>query len=354
MRLELIPGEYPRIVLEPWNTSIETAQEVYGGSEPSVVRIWGRRRLKVLSRLLSFAESAELHVLGTGMPAFVVLKAGPVTFTLATTGFSSANWAQGLAFDLLLPRDLEASPLLDKVARHLDKAHAATLDDLASKLKADKAELTAALQSGCQQGVLMYDLSHFRLRPLLDEPLPAESLRFRSRRERLGHDLLAQKGCVSIESENHIHSVGVELVGKIKLRAEKREYRPLLRLNGEGRVLKAECTCPHYRKHALKEGPCEHLIALRLHYGQLELDRKRNPDRTNVTLETRTYTQRKGKRETVYQLTLDHARLIKRWGESGAKPRVQTLIFNSVDDSRLAFFEQVDSLTSRGFIDTRA
>jgi hypothetical protein len=240
------------------------------------------------------------------------------------------------------------------VVAHLAKTHAATLDKLAGALDQEKPLVTAALQAGCQQGILMFDLSHFRLRPLLDEPLPAEALRFRSRRERLGHDLLAPKGCVSLESENHIHAVGVEIVGKLKIRAEKREYRPLLRMSGEGRVLKAECTCPFYRKHALKEGPCEHLIGLRLHYGKLELDRKQNPDRSSVTLETRSDTRRRGKSETVYQLTLDHSRLVKRWGESGAKPRAKTLIFNSVVDSRIAFFEQVDSLLGRGYIDARA
>ena len=120
--------------------------------------------------------------------------------------------------------------------------------------------------------MLIYDLHSCRLRPLLDEPVPEDELKFRNQRERKAHDLLAVKNAVKLESENHIHDVGIEITGKI--REEKNDFRPLLRLSNESRVLKAECTCPHFRKHQLKEGPCQHLIALRLKFGEIEIERE--------------------------------------------------------------------------------
>ncbi|MEZ0374004.1 MAG: SWIM zinc finger family protein, partial [Candidatus Sericytochromatia bacterium] len=213
IRIELVPGQVPRLVLEPWNLVMETTGGIYKGSRPEIVRLWGRRRLKLLARLLPLAQSIEVHVLGSGMPAYFVIQAGPVSFTLALTGFSASNWSQSLAFDLILPREEEsdkAGKALDRILGHLKTVRSAGLDALSAQLKLTRAEVLAAVQSGCQQGLIIYDLHSCRLRPLLDEPLPLETLRFRNRRERLAYDLLA-KSAVRLESEEHIHEVGVEL-----------------------------------------------------------------------------------------------------------------------------------------------
>ena len=352
IRIELVPGETPRLVLEPWNMVMETSGEVYKGNKPEIVRLWGRRRLKVLSRLLPLADSIDIHVSGSGLPAYFVIKAGLVTFTLALTGFSSANWSQGLAFDLLLPRDTE-NENLEKLLKVLKKDPVLSFEDLGKKLKLDDRDLSAAIQSGCQQGLLIFDLHSCRIRPLLDEPLPVETLKYRNSKERKAHDLLAGSTSVKIEGENHIHGVGVEVTGKV--REDKKDLRPLLRLSNEGRVLKAECTCQFYRKHQLKEGPCEHLIALRLKFGELEIERRLNPDRNSVIQETRSYAKR-GEQgsETVYQLTLNDKRLTKRWGTQGGVMKKHAMVYNNVSDARSAYFEQIDSLEAKGFVDARS
>src|SRR6185312_11832118 len=102
-------------VLEPWELVIATSAGPYLGRAPQVVRIWGRRRLMLLKRLLPFAESIELHLLGSGLPSFYVLRAGPVTFTLGLSGFTSSNWAQAVSFDLLLPRKAAEAGVVEKV-----------------------------------------------------------------------------------------------------------------------------------------------------------------------------------------------------------------------------------------------
>ena len=52
LRYELVPGERPRLVLEPWDLVVHGTGGVYRGSAPRVVRTWGRNRLNVLARVL--------------------------------------------------------------------------------------------------------------------------------------------------------------------------------------------------------------------------------------------------------------------------------------------------------------
>ncbi len=357
VRIELVPGEAPRLVLEPWEVVIPTSAGVYTGKKSEVVRIWGRRRLMLLRRLLPFADAIDVYLLGTGLPSFYVLRAGAFTFTLGLSGFTSANWAQAVSFDLLLPRKAD-SAAAEKVTAHLAKAWSAPAHAIATATGLSSAETLEALQVGCQQGKLMFDVARevYRHRPLTGEPLSAARFAFRNGRERRAHDLCAQKGAVRLASANRIHGVGLELTGKITVVADKREYRPELLLDDEGRVKKAECTCAFFRKHQLKEGPCEHLVALRLFEAREEAKRRSQSGkaRGTVTMETRTYARRHARGEDVYQLALDQTRLKIRWGLRGQDARVQSLFFNSIDDARSAYFERVDDLEKRGFLDATA
>ena len=357
VRVELVPGEPPRLVLEPWELVLPTSAGIYAGRAPQVVRIWGRRRLMLLKRLLPFATGIDVHLLGTGLPSFYVVRAGPITFTLGLSGFTSSNWAQAVSFDLLLPRAAGAKPSkpLDQVIAYLEKRWFAPVSAITADLGLTGPDALEALQRGCQQGKLMFDVARdvYRFRPLTDAPLDQARLAFRNDRERRASDLVAGKASVKIVSENRIHGVGLELTGKVVVEAEKREYRPMLLLDDDGRVRKAECTCVFFRKHQLKEGPCEHLVALRLHQSREEMRRReqRGGARSAVTLETRTYAKRHARGEDVYQIALDRQRVKLRWGPRGADARVQTLVFNTAERARAAYFERVDDLETRGFLD---
>jgi hypothetical protein len=358
MRIELVPGEPPRLVLEPWELVIKTTSGPFVGRTPQVVRIWGRRRLMLLSRILPFVESADIHLLGTGLPSFWVLHMGPLTFTLGLSGFTSANWAQAVSFDLLLPRRAADSSALDKVEKHLGKTWVAPAKDIAAAVGLEPPRVLEALQVGCQAGLFMFDVAReaYRYRPLTGEALDPARFEFRNDRERRAWDLAAEKGAVRIVTENRIHGEGLELTGKVAVTAEKREYRPALLVDDEGRVRKAECTCAFYRKHQLKEGPCEHLVALRLCEAREEQRRRaqRSASRSAVVLETRTYARRHALGEDVYQVALDRRRLKVRWGLRGAEARVQSLVFNSVEEAQAAYFARVDDLEKRGFLDATA
>jgi hypothetical protein len=358
VRVELVPGEPPRLVLEPWELVIKSAAAPYAGRTPQVVRIWGRRRLMLVTRLLPFVESVDLHLLGTGLPSFWVFRAPGLSFTLGLSGFTSANWAQAVSFDLLLPRRASDEGPLEKVSKHLAKAWVAPAAEIASAVGLPPAQVLTALQVGCQRGLFMFDVARdaYRYRPLTGQALDPARFEFRNDRERRAHDLCAVAGAVKIVTENRIHGEGLELTGKVAVVAEKREYRPALLVDDEGRVRKAECTCAFFRKHQLKEGPCEHLVALRLAEAREEQRRRaaRGASRSGVLLETRTYARRRDQGEDVYQVALDRQRVKIRWGLRGAPQRVQSLVFNSVEEAQAAYFARVDDLEKRGFMDATA
>lgn len=352
IRVELVPGEAPRLVLEPWETVLETGSP-YTGRRPEIVRIWGRRRWSLLQRFLPFVEGAELHLIGSGMPSFLVLRAGPLTLTLGLTGFTSANWSRALAFDALLPRADATSPVHEAVLDHLGEVWSATRAELAQAAGATGAELSEALQALSLQGAVAFDLAggRVRLRPLTGVALEAEALRFRNVDERLAHGLLADKA-VKVTTENVVHGTGTEIVATVK--AEGRELRTSFTLDPEGRVRRAACTCPKFRTHQLKEGPCAHLLAVRLRLEELARTREKRRG-SALRAETRTYARRTGKGEAVAQVSFDQTRLKVRWGlRTDERLRVQQLVFDSVDEARAAYLERIAGLEARGYLDASA
>ena len=357
LRVELVPGEKPRVVLEPWETVIETNAEIYQGRQAKVIRVWGRRRLMLLRRMLPFVEEVEVHLLGSGLPSFWVLRAGHTTLTLGLTGFTASNWSQAVNFDLLMPRKTQGTKELEKIVKHLAKQWASDRAGLTKATKLAGADLIETLQLGCQHGQIMYDLpdERFRLRPLTSTPLNMERLEFRSPRERLAHDLVHRKDAISIATENRIHGTGLELIGKAFVAEDKREYRPQMLLSDEGFVSRAECTCNTFRQHGLKGGPCTCLIALRLTHAMRE-KRLREGGRAlkTVSVETRSYSKREHDVEHVVQISLNRKRLKVRWGQAGDAMRVQQLQFDSVEAARGEYVERVTKLEERGYLDASA
>ncbi len=205
----------------------------------------------------------------------------------------------------------------------------------------------------------MFDVAReaYRFRPLTGEALDPARFEFRNDRERRAHDLCAEKGAVKIVTENRIHGEGVELTGKVAVAADKREYRPALLIDDEGRVKKAECTCTFFRKHQLKEGPCEHLVALRLAEAREEQRRRaqrgsaretRGAGDAHLRAEARQGGGRVpgGARPAARQGALGPARR----AAAGAEPGVQL----RGRGAQAAYFARVDDLEKRGFLDATA
>lgn len=359
IRVELVPGQAPRLVLEPWETVLEASTGPYTGRTPSMVRIWGRRRLSMLARFVPYITAAELHVMGSGMPSFLVARGKGVTLTLGLTGFTAQAWSQGLFLDTLLPRDTlddaDRVKTQKKVLTALGKVHAASADDLAAKTKVDASDTRAALQAACQMGQAVYDIADglFRARTLLEQPLPLAQLAFRSDDERRAADYLATDGAVSLDSVEDVFGEGTVVRGTVKDAADKREYAVQFTVADDGRVFAVDCTSAKFRTHKLKQGPSAPLIAVCKRFHALRLAKARGElDPHTITVETKVFGRRSGSDEDVVHVALNKKRLRVRFGKrSDVKLRMQQLVFASVDDARTAYFDRCAALERQGYLD---
>ena len=200
----------------------------------------------------------------------------------------------------------------------------------------------------------MFDVAEdvYRLRPLVDKPLEMDRLEYRNANEREAYDLVFRQSAVTITQENRIYGTGTELVGTVKVAGDKREYAPRMLISDDGFVIRAECTCPQFRQHGIKEGPCPHLIALRIAHAIRERHRRESGEvDDSIRVETRTFSKRTEGNETVYQITLDERRLKVRWGKPGTTLRVQQFRFPNVEEARGDYLDRVDELLEKGFLD---
>ncbi len=355
LRFELVPAERPRLVLEPWETVLTATGDVFRGKAARVVRVWGRRRLMTVRRLLPFVDAVDVYLLGSGLPSFWVFRAGDVTLTLGLTGFTGSNWSQALGFDLLLPRKTQTTEPLKKVVDFLAAGvWAADTKALAAGTGVKGSALLETLQLGCQQGQLMFDIATglYRLRPVVGGSLDLARLQYRNVREKVAFDLLTRRGAVRVVSENRIAGQGLELTGEVSVAEDKRDYRPQMVLADEGQVRRAVCTCAAFRKQGLKAGPCVHLIALRLAYAERAAKKAKTDDA--VAFETRAFTRRDGDTEAVVQVSLERRKVRVRWGPAGQAMRVQALRFNTEADARAAYFARLAALDAGGYLDAVA
>jgi hypothetical protein len=354
LRFELVPAQQPRIVAEPWETVFTTTGAVFRGKAARLIRVWGRRRLMTVKRLLPFVQSVDVYLLGSGLPSFWVFRCGDITLTLGMTGFTSANWSSALGFDLLLPRKTQDGEPTKKVVAYLADQWKADTKELGEQTGVKGPALVEAVQLGCQNGELMFDIANnvYRHRPLTDKPLDLDRLQYRNQREKVAHDLLTRRGAVRITGENRIAGIGLELTGTVSVTEEKRDYRPQMVLADEGQVRKVTCTCATFRKQGIKGGPCVHLIALRLAFAEKEAKKAKSDEA--VKFETRAFAKREGEVENVVQISLERDKIKYRWGLSGQTMRLQTMRFNTEADARQAYFAKLADLDAKGYLDAIA
>ena len=359
LRYELVPGQTPRLVLEPWEQVSNASGPPYQGKLPQVVRTWGRQRLSLLGRLLPHAKAVDVYLLGAGLPAFYVLDLGVASLTLALSGWTDSGWAGIATFDLLAPGGNENEVLAKRVVNQLTKSPL-TLDALTEMLRQPRQTIRQVLLGELLKGALVHDIASglFHHRPLLAQPLELEHLRYRDAREEQAHRLLAIKDQVQLTRIHDLGLDGTAIDGEVQDRQAHRHYQTSFTLDREGRTIKASCTCHEFRRAGLKQGPCPHMIALRLRYAReqaaLEQARETTAGRRLIRAETRTLTRRQGETVLSYRISLDERQMLLRWGNDPRTLRQQRLLFNRAEEARDAYFARLDQLAKQGFIDASA
>jgi hypothetical protein len=267
MRYILKPGEPVRVIFEPWNQELVCDRSFYHGDKPEEIRVWGRRRLLILERLIPVARKFTVHLLGTGLPSFYVADLNDLSFTLGLSGWTANDWAKTGNFDLMAPRATVDDWTKQRVFAALQENWVESPDALAKRLKLDRKVILGALSAYTQAGKAIYDLNKqvYRVRELSREPLPIDKLRFASDREATASQFIAQKA-VQI-SDSTIDTAGtLHLAGTFK--QGEQSYALTVEIDRDERLVAAHCTCNWHQQNKLFKGPCEHLLALRMQHQQ--------------------------------------------------------------------------------------
>lgn len=264
LRYRLKPGQPVEVLIEPWNRVIKFPRSPFLGDKEHEIRVWGRRRIFILERLIQLARKFTVHLLGTGLPSFYIADLGHMNFTLGLSGWTANDWSQAGNFDLMAPRAEVDEFTKRRVFEGLKKHWFGSVDSLASELGIDRGGVLAALGIYTQAGRAIYDLNKqvYRVRELSREPLPMNKLRFANEREQSANRLVSDR-TVTVRSADESNA-GIRLRGRVK--DGSRTYEPELVIDRDQRLASATCTCNFYTQNKLYKGPCEHILALRIQH----------------------------------------------------------------------------------------
>jgi hypothetical protein len=258
LRFELLPGQPPSLVLEPWEQRIVSHGTTYQGPEGEPVRVWGRQRLLMLARLLPLVERFDVYLLGTGLPSFWVGQMGDMRLTVGLSGWTANDWTRGSALDLLAPPVTPAKGVVDRVAGFLNQRQAADFEAIRSNVLVDPPTCAAALKHLAHAGQVIYDLDAgvYRWRQVMPRALGEAEMGPEDPESKAARELVG-RGKVKIKSQQ-------EGPGNTRLFTGYIDGTPIeLLIDADGAIRRGKCTCSHHYQYGLRRGPCRHLLALR-------------------------------------------------------------------------------------------
>ena len=258
LRFELQPGTPVALVLEPWEQRITLHGTPYEGTRAETVRVWGRDRLRVLARLLPLLEGADAYLLGSGLPSFWVVRMGEMRLILGMSGWTSNDWTGSTSLDQLAPPVQVEEADLGRIAAAFRTDPVRQFDQLRHATRLADATLAAGLNRLALLGQVIHDLPErvYRWRQIMPAALSLGQIGAESPETAAGRDLVARRQ-VSLRRDEPTPAGLRLLAGKVGDRKIE------MLLDGDGRIVRGQCTCSHHFKGGLRRGPCRHLQALR-------------------------------------------------------------------------------------------
>lgn len=256
----LKPGEPIVAVFEPWNIEVTCLQSIFKGSKEQTIRVWGRRRITLLERLLPITNKFTVHLLGTGMPSFYIAHlTNDMYFTLGLSGWTANDWTKSAQFDLLSPKGNIPSTTMQSIYLELRKDWLNTEETLASRLHLDQRLVKQSLQTFTQAGKVIYDLKNqvYRVRELSKDGVDIESLRFSGEVDKEAYNLMINGKVQDVRIQSEQKQVIV--TAKVD-----QKFKASVTLNWDLQIIDGNCTCDHFWNHKMKKGPCAHILATRI------------------------------------------------------------------------------------------
>lgn len=250
LRFILEPGQPIKVLFEPWYETVTFHRSVYTGNVAKTIRIWGRRRLLILERLLPITKSFKVMLLGSGLPSFFLADLGDMTFTLGLSGWTANDWSRGGNFDLMAPRGNVDFATQQTIFDTLKETWYESSDNLAKRLDLDSSVIVSSLTSFAQAGKVIYDLrlNVYRVRELSGEPLDMKTLRFGSEKERIANELIDEDN-VKIKTE--IKTDYLSINGSVK--EGNKRYTVSALIDKDQRLVDGTCECDFYKGNKLKK-----------------------------------------------------------------------------------------------------
>ncbi len=258
MEYILEPGQAIKVRFAPWDHVVECPRSIYKGSESKKIKVWGRRRLFALERLLPIAGKIKVFLLGSGMPSFYIADMIDMQFTLGLSGWSANDWSRMGNFDLMGTRTEVDGLTQQKIYTALKEKWFDTAENIASRTNIDKKLVLSSLSSFTEAGKVIYDLNKevFRIRELSREALPVDQLKFTNEFEQKAFDIVEKDDIKNIEINEK--DKYLELSGTVT-----NQNKATVLINKDHQVINGSCNCSYYYQNKMYKGPCEHIIALK-------------------------------------------------------------------------------------------
>jgi hypothetical protein len=302
LRFELSPGKPPTIIIEPWGIPVVSRgprfePEIVGptyasggpyrsppraalaGSQaletgrPESIKVWGRRRLLTLARVLPLADRIDVRLLGTGLPSVWTVYMGELRLVLALSGWTANDFtSSGSSLALLAGAALPDPRLTEALRGYLAHHRFASLEAIAHDIAAPREALLGACSRLATEGQLIYDFAQgfYRFREVMPFAL-ADAVIGPESKEVIQGRLIAQGKGVKITRREALAA------GKLLIVAEADGIACEAIFDADGAFSKAKCGCSHFYKNGLRAGPCRHLLAVRLTMAAPEAQAQAHP-----------------------------------------------------------------------------
>jgi hypothetical protein len=258
IRFELEPGRPPWAWLEPWGQRVRLGDASYTGPRSETIRVWGRDRLQVLARLLPILDSAEVHLLGTGLPSFWSIRIGPIRLILGLSGWTANDWTRAAALDQLAPPAEPDAATMQSIAAAFHADPALSFERLRTMTGAPAPALAVGLNRLAGLGQVIHDLPAglYRWRQVMPVTLSAELIGPEHPETAAARRFVAESAVKVDRDEARPDGLRI-LEGRVLATAVS------LLLDADGRMLRGRCSCSYHFTGGLRRGPCRHLQALR-------------------------------------------------------------------------------------------
>ncbi|MEP1487587.1 MAG: SWIM zinc finger family protein [Algibacter sp.] len=247
-------------VFEPWNIEVVCKQSIYKGDTEEEIRVWGRRRILLLERLLPITNKFTVHLLGSGMPSFyTAYLTSEMYFTLGLSGWTANDWTQSSQLDLLAPRGQVPATTMQTIYLELRSNWFAKETTIANKLNLDVSVVNKSLETFTQAGKVIYDLKNkvYRVRELKRDGIDIESLRFSSETDKEAFKLMEQGAVTNLKVDEEQDKI--KITGLVS-----NSYTTFVSIDKDLKIIDGKCTCNDYYTNKMTKGPCRHILATRI------------------------------------------------------------------------------------------